>query len=81
MAHMVSPAGDMDVKMTRISSEGNQLVLEGQIGVWDAHIYFQPAEVAHLARLMLNPSFLKYIVILPFIWLAHMFKRRRGDQA
>jgi len=75
MARMISPAGDMDVKIARISAVGNQLVITGQIGVWDSEIYFAPEEVCYLAKSMLSLSFLRYVVTLPFAYL-----RRKPDK-
>lgn len=75
MALMVSPAGDMDVKIARISAIGNQLVITGQIGVWDSEIYFPPEEVCYLARLTLSLSLLRYIVTLPFVYLARKLSK------
>ena len=77
MAHMVSPAGDMDVRITHIGIAKGQLFISGQIGVWDSQIYFARDEVARLAKLMLSPSLLKYMVVLPFALLSHKFSRRR----
>lgn len=75
MAHMVSPAGDMDVRIARISAVGNQLVITGQIGVWDSEIYFSPEEVCYLARLALSLPLLRYIVTLPFAYLVRKLSK------
>ena len=80
MAHMVSPAGDMDVRIARVSAVGNQLVIAGQIGVWDSEIYFPPEEVCHLARLALSLSLLRYIMTLPFTYLAQRLRKSPKSQ-
>jgi len=72
---MISPAGEMEVKISDISRADNQLVVTGQIGVWDSKIYIPPEEVGQLIRLMLNPSFLLYVVTFPFIYLKRVLKR------
>ena len=69
MAHMVSPAGDMEVNMATVSRKGNQLVIIGQMGVWDSEIYFTPEEALRLAMSMLNASLLPYFLSLPFVVL------------
>ena len=69
MAEMVSPAGNMEVKVMSFSREGNKLIAIGQMGVWDAKIYLTPKEVLHILRLMLNFSMIGYIVALPFLYL------------
>ena len=75
MARMISPAGEMEVKISDISRADNQLVVTGQIGVWDSKIYIPPEEVGQLIRLMLKPSFLLYVVTFPFIYLKRVLKR------
>ena len=74
MARMISPAGEMEVKISDISRADNQLVVTGQIGVWDSKMYIPPEEVGQLIRLMLNPSFLLYVVTFPFIYLKRVLK-------
>ena len=75
MAQMISPAGEMEVKISDIKRADNQLVVTGQIGVWDSKIYIPPEEVGQLIKLMLNLSFLLYIVTFPFIYLKGVLKR------
>lgn len=75
MAQMISPAGEMEVKIADISRDGSRLVITGQIGVWDSKIYIPPEEVGQLIRLMCNLSFLLYIVTFPFIYLKGVLKR------
>ena len=69
MTHMVSPAGDMEVSLLRISRVGDQIVIVGRIGVWDSEIYFAPEEIMRLARSMLSASLLLYLLWLPFLIL------------
>ena len=76
MAKMVSPAGDMEVKILGISQEGSKLTLTGQMGIWDAKIYLEPEEVIHAVRLMMNVSILLYILKLPFTYFAERRKKR-----
>lgn len=78
MAQMISPAGEMEVKISDISRADSQLVVTGQIGVWDSKIYFPPEEVGQLIRLMLTPSFLLYTVTFSFIYLKRVLKRGDG---
>lgn len=70
---MFSPAGEMEVKITKVGVNKGQFFTAGRIGVWDSEIYFTPQEVMSLIRLMLNFSVLKYMVILPFLFLIHKF--------
>lgn len=69
MAEMVSPAGNMEVKVLGFSREGSKLIAIGQMGVWDAKIYMTPKEVFHVLKLMMNLSMIGYVVALPFLYL------------
>jgi hypothetical protein len=76
---MVSPAGDMEVNLSKVSRKGNQLVIIGQMGVWDSEIYFTPEEAMSLALSMLNLSLLPYFFSLPFMIIYRkLFQRESG---
>ena len=77
MAQMVSPAGDMEVHITHLGTAKGQLFMSGQIGVWDSQIYFSPKEVVSMAKLILSPPIVKYMVVLPFVLLAEKMRRQR----
>lgn len=68
MAKMVSPAGDMEVRMLGFRRDGDKLLITGQMGVWNAKIYIGPGEVVNTFKLMLNFSMLRYAIMLPFIY-------------
>ncbi len=80
MARMVSPAGDMDVKMRGIGVNKGEFCIRGQIGVWDSEIYLSREEVFSLAKSIFSPSFVAYVVTLPFAVLAGKL-RRKPNQA
>lgn len=65
MGKMLSPAGDMEITMLDISRDGDDLVITGQLGIWDAKIYLGPKEIISVIKLMLKGSVLGYIVSLP----------------
>ncbi|MDD5038396.1 MAG: hypothetical protein PHN78_03670 [Dehalococcoidales bacterium] len=77
MAKMVSPAGDMEVKIRGLGCDGNKFTLVGQIGVWDSTIYLEPGEVLQLAKLMLKPSLLLYIITIPFHCIAENQQKKK----
>jgi hypothetical protein len=68
MALMVSPAGEMKVKISKISRDHDTLVVSGVIGTWDSDIYFSLREVLNLLVLSMNWNvimlFPKLIVVL-----------------
>ncbi|MBI2869818.1 MAG: hypothetical protein HYX96_08345 [Chloroflexi bacterium] len=79
MARMVSPAGDMEVSLSRLSRCGNQFVITGQIGIWDSDIYFTPEETMRVALRMLRLSLLAYFAALPFVVLyRRLFRKGTG---
>lgn len=77
MAKMESPAGDMEIRMLSMDREGNKLIVIGQMGIWDAKIYFEPAEVVQLMRLLFKFSVIQYLFMLPFAYLAEVQCKRK----
>ncbi len=75
MALMVSPAGEMEVKLLRIGGDQGQLVVEGQIGVWDSKIYFSAPEVMQLMKLSFNRTLFAFIFGVPFTLIKKSFHR------
>ena len=67
MGRMISPAGEVEFAVAGLSHEGNSLTITGQMGIWDATIYMEPKEVLYMARLMISPKFLRYLITLPFV--------------
>lgn len=76
MAQMVSPAGNMEVRVTRLTAGKGQLQMVGQIGVWDSQIYFERREVLKMVKMALNFAVIGYILSLPFALLASKVKRK-----
>lgn len=66
MAKMISQAGEMAVTLTDVSREGDDLVLTGQMGVWNSKIVVGREETLKIARLMLKPSVLAFLASAPF---------------
>lgn len=70
MARMVSPAGEMEVRITGITAEGSEMVLSGRFGAWESKIYLDRSEVAQTVRMMLNWQLVRFLLLLPFALLA-----------
>jgi hypothetical protein len=66
MARLVHPTGDLEVLLTGIEMEKDQMVIAGKMGVWDARIYLSPRDVLQALRLIVKPSVLGYVCSLPF---------------
>jgi len=75
MAKMVSPAGEMDMTFLGVSGEKDQMVVRSKFGAWDAKIYFSPDELVHLLKLMLNSSFVLFLLRFPFILIGSKLSR------
>ncbi len=66
MAKMISQAGEMAVTLKGVTSEGNELVIVGQMGVWDSRIVVPADEALSILRLMLRPSVILFLLKAPF---------------
>ena len=80
MAHMVSPAGDMEVSITKVGAAKGQMFIEGQIGVWDSQIYFERKEISHLIGLAMKPAVLWFVISLPFVRLGQKLSRKKKQE-
>ncbi len=65
MAKMISQAGEMAVTLKDVTCEADQLVLVGQLGVWDSRILVPPDEALSILRMMLRPAVLMFILKAP----------------
>ena len=75
MARMISFAGELEIKFLKAQAEGDQLVIEAELGVWDSQIFFQPQDMVELLRLLLNRSVIAYILLFPFKYVRQRFRR------
>jgi hypothetical protein len=75
MAKMISQAGEMTVQLTEITPDGSNLIMIGQMGVWDSQIVVPPHEILAIMRLMLRPKVILFLVLAPFRALLHWSKR------
>ena len=80
MARMETSAGEMEVQLNQLGVSKGQLFISGQIGVWDAQIYLERGEVINLVKRMLRPAVIKYILTLPFAFIADKVKRHRHGE-
>jgi hypothetical protein len=75
MPRIVSSAGEIEVSLVSIGVEGDNIVMKAKMGVWDSTISVTPREALKMAGMMLNVSFILYIVKLPFLILK---KKQKG---
>ena len=76
MARMDSPAGEMEVKVSRVDGIKNEMVVTARFGAWDSKVYFTPNELAHVVGLMLNPSVIWFLLRFPFLLIARRLMSR-----
>lgn len=74
---VLSGAGEFELVVQQITTDGDNVVLVGPMGVWDASTTITPEELMHLLRLSLNRKVLLHLARLP--WLLR--RRRRGGRA
>ena len=63
---LISPLGMYDLTAESLSVEEEGLVLQGKMGVWEARAIFVPEDLRQLAKLMLSPRILRYLLRAPF---------------
>ncbi len=63
---VVTTAGDFEITVKESSVEEDNIVLTGQMGVWDSKIYLDLSDVWFFTSLFLKPSVLMFIVKQPF---------------
>ena len=78
---MKTPAGDMEITILGMDAEDEQLVATGQLGAWNATIYFNSDDILDMVRLMLDRRVISLILKLPFILIKKMLlgKERQLD--
>ncbi len=63
---LISPMGMYDLTAEELSVEEDGLVLRGKMGVWEARTTFTPQDLRQIARLVLRPRVLRYLLTVPF---------------
>ncbi len=61
-----SDAGDFDITVKDASVEGDFVVITGQMGVWDSHIYMTPQDIWKFTSIFLKPAVILYMFKIPF---------------
>ncbi|MER3447858.1 MAG: hypothetical protein C4291_13970 [Candidatus Dadabacteria bacterium] len=60
-----SPAGDFEITVKDADTEGDFVILKGQMGVWDSKIYLSPSDLWLFASILIRPSILLFLLKLP----------------
>ncbi len=64
-----SPAGDFEIVIKDAGTEGDFVVLNGQMGIWDSKIYLSPSDLRLFASILIHPSILLFLLKLPLRFL------------
>lgn len=73
---VVTSEGEFAIEITELTREGDDLVMVGTMGVWEANTIIPAEEMIHLLRLSLKPKVIFYIISLPFILLKGIFRKK-----
>jgi hypothetical protein len=77
MPLMKSPAGDMEITLSKITADKERLITVGKLGAWNSTIYFTADEVFDLVKLMLNWQVIGFILKLPIHFMKKIFSGGR----
>ncbi len=73
-----SEDGRIVVSITSMRREGDQVCMEGKLmGSWEAKMYMPPEMIGRMIKLMLNRSFIGFILTLPI----HLLRRKKTSGA
>jgi len=79
-ADIYSEEGRVVVSITSMRREGDRICMEGKLmGSWEAKMYMPPEMAVKMGKLMLNRSFIGFILSLPCILLRRR-KRSSGSE-
>lgn len=74
----VSGLGEFELTIDRVEIRGDDYVLVGKMGVWDAETVMEPQELVGLYLKSTRPKVTLYFIKLPFLLLRRWLRRRRG---
>ena len=69
MPTMISPAGEMEIKIFGVEVDKNKIIVAAEFGTWDSKIYMNPRDILQIVKMMLKLKVFFYIVRLPFLLL------------
>lgn len=61
-----SPAGDFEITVNDSTVEDDNIVITGQMGVWDSKIYMKPSDLVEFAKVILKPEVIMFLLKYPF---------------
>ena len=70
MGRIVSPAGEVAFNVSSLRRDGEELVIIGRMGIWDAKVYLPFKEL-----LRLSPTAIPLIIFMLIMLPIYFFKR------
>lgn len=61
-----SPAGDFEITVNDSAVEDDNIVITGQMGVWDSKIYMKPSDLVEFSKVILKPEVILFLLKYPF---------------
>jgi len=71
---VISPAGEFEIFINESLLENGQIVLKGQMGVWDSRIYLKPKDILILLSVLCKPQIILYFIKLPIQYVLKKVK-------
>jgi hypothetical protein len=74
MGRIVSPAGDIALTLKHLKRKGNDIVINGTMGVWEADVFLPYDEIIKVA---LTYNIFSVLIMFPVAFIRGLFKRKR----
>ncbi len=67
MPKIISSAGEINMSLLSLGVEGDNIIMKGKMGVWDAKVIITPPEALKTIGMMISFSLIIYLIKLPFL--------------
>ena len=75
-----SSAGEFDFEVTDLESDGNTLVLIGQMGAWEARTYISESDMTTIIGLAVRShAFWRLVPCLPLLFAKAIFSKPKSE--
>ena len=72
MPTMISPAGEMEIKIFGVEVDKNKIIVAAEFGAWDSKIYMNPKDILQIVKMMFKLRVVFYFLRLPFLLIKKM---------
>ena len=74
MAKIVSPAGDIALTLKHLKRKGNDIVISGTMGVWEADVFLPYDEIIKVA---FTYNIFNVLIMFPIALIRGLFNRKK----